>query len=40
MNWLTDYVKPKLSSLVTRKEPPSDYGPSVDVERGLFMSVI
>ena len=24
MNWLTDYVKPKLSSLVNRKELPSD----------------
>ena len=24
MNWLTDFVKPKLSSLVTRKDSPSD----------------
>ena len=24
MNWLTDFVKPKLSSLVTRKDTPSD----------------
>ena len=24
MNWLTDFVKPKLSSLVTRKSSPSD----------------
>ena len=24
MNWLTDFVKPKLSSLVTRKESPSE----------------
>ena len=24
MNWLTDFVKPKLSSLVTKKESPSD----------------
>ena len=24
MNWLTDFVKPKLDSLVNRKEPPSD----------------
>ena len=24
MNWLTDFVKPKLSSLVTRKDSPSE----------------
>ena len=24
MNWLTDFVKPKLSSLVGKKETPSD----------------
>ena len=24
MNWLTDFVKPKLSSLVTKKDSPSD----------------
>ena len=24
MNWLTDFVKPKLSSLVNRKDSPSD----------------
>ena len=24
MNWLTDFVKPKLSSLVSRKDAPSD----------------
>ena len=24
MNWLTDFVKPKISSLVTRKDSPSD----------------
>ena len=24
MNWLTDYVKPKLSSLIAKKDTPSD----------------
>ena len=39
MNWLTDYVKPKLSSLVTRKEPPSDLWTKCGCEeRTLYVS--
>ena len=39
MNWLTDYVKPKLSSLVTRKEPPSDLWAKCGCgERTLYVS--
>ncbi len=39
MNWLTDYVKPKLSSLVNRKEPPSDLWTKCGCgERALYVS--
>ena len=39
MNWLTDYVKPKLSSLVNRKEPPSDLWTKCGCgERTLYVS--
>ncbi len=39
MNWLTDYVKPKLSSLVSRKEPPSDLWTKCGCgERTLYVS--
>ena len=39
MNWLTDYVKPKLSPLVTRKEPPSDLWTKCGCgERTLYVS--
>ena len=39
MNWLTDYVKPKLSSLVARKEPPSDLWTKCGCgERTLYVS--
>ena len=39
MNWLTDYVKPKLSSLVTRKEPTSDLWTKCGCgERTLYVS--
>ena len=39
MNWLTDYVKPKLSSLVNRKESPSDLWTKCGCgERTLYVS--
>ena len=39
MNWLTDYVKPKLSSLVSRKDPPSDLWTKCGCgERTLYVS--
>ena len=39
MNWLTDYVKPKLSSLVNRKDPPSDLWTKCGCgERTLYVS--
>ena len=39
MNWLTDYVKPKLSSLVTRKDSPSDLWTKCGCgERTLYVS--
>ncbi len=39
MNWLTDYVKPKLSSLVNRKETPSDLWTKCGCgERTLYVS--
>ena len=39
MNWLTDYVKPKLNSLVNRKEPPSDLWTKCGCgERTLYVS--
>ncbi len=39
MNWLTDYVKPKISSLVNRKEPPSDLWTKCGCgERTLYVS--
>ena len=39
MNWLTDYVKPKLSSLVNRKELPSDLWTKCGCgERTLYVS--
>ena len=39
MNWLTDYVKPKLSSLVNRKEPPSELWTKCGCgERTLYVS--
>ncbi len=39
MNWLTDYVKPKLSSFVNRKETPSDLWTKCGCgERTLYVS--
>ncbi len=39
MNWLTDYVKPKLSSLVNRKDPPSNLWTKCGCgERTLYVS--
>ncbi len=39
MNWLTDYVKPKLSSLVNRKESPSNLWTKCGCgERTLYVS--
>ncbi len=39
MNWLTDYVKPKLSSLVNKKETPSDLWTKCGCgERTLYVS--
>ena len=39
MNWLTDFVKPKLDSLVNRKEPPSDLWTKCGCgERMLYVS--
>ena len=39
MNWLTDFVKPKLSSLVNRKDPPSDLWTKCGCgERMLYVS--
>ena len=39
MNWLTDYVKPKLSSLVNRKDLPSDLWTKCGCgERTLYVS--
>ena len=39
MNWLTDYVKPKLSSIVNRKETPSDLWTKCGCgERTLYLS--
>ncbi len=39
MNWLTDYVKPKLNSLVNRKDPPSNLWTKCGCgERTLYVS--
>ena len=39
MNWLTDFVKPKLNSLVNRKDPPSDLWTKCGCgERMLYVS--
>ena len=39
MNWLTDFVKPKLHSLVNRKDPPSDLWTKCGCgERMLYVS--